>query len=98
MKLDWNRSRELARPIVERLIAQGCVAKSFWNINLPHLENGEVPEVVQCEPDNQPLDVRYEREGEQIRYVGSYPARPRTPGKDVDHCFAGSVTISRVTL
>ena len=98
LNLDWNRSRKMARPILERLIAQGCVAKSFWNINLPHLENGEVPGVVQCEPDNQPLDVRYEREGEQIRYVGTYPGRPRTPGKDVDHCFAGSVTISRVTL
>jgi 5'/3'-nucleotidase len=98
LELDWKRSRELARPIVEQLMARGCDAKSYWNMNLPHLENGEIAVVVQCDPDNQPLDVRYRREGEEVRYAGTYPGRPRTPGRDVDQCFAGSVTISRLTL
>lgn len=98
VELDWKRSRELARPIVSRLIAQGCEAKSFWNVNLPHLKNGEIPTVVQCDPDNQPLDVCYRLEGREVRYAGMYPARPRTPGRDVDHCFAGSITISRLML
>lgn len=29
---------------------------------------------------------------------GTYPARPRTPGRDVDRCFGGSITVSRLTL
>ena len=98
MELDWKRSRELASPVVAQLMAQGCVAKSYWNINLPHLENDQIPAMVHCDPDNQPLDVRYRREGAEVRYAGAYPARPRTPGRDVDHCFAGSITISRLDL
>jgi 5'-nucleotidase len=98
VELDWKLSRDLARPLVSRLMEQGCAAKSFWNINLPHLENGEVPAVVECDPDNLPLDVRYLREGSAVRYSGTYPARPRTPGRDVDHCFTGSITISHLTL
>jgi 5'-nucleotidase len=98
LELNWNRSQELLRPVVMRLMAQGCAAKSFWNVNLPHLEIGEIAPVVECDPDNQPLDVRYSREGEELRYAGRYPARPRTPGRDVDLCFAGSITISRLTL
>ena len=98
LALDWTRSREIALPVLERLIAQGPGARGYWNVNLPHLENGEAPTVVECDPDNQPLDVRYRREGGEVRYAGTYLARPRTPGSDVDHCFAGCVTISRLTL
>lgn len=98
LALDWERSRELVRPIVARLMAEERRAKSFWNVNLPHLEADGIPAVVECDPDNEPLDVRYSREGQEIRYAGRYPERPRTPGKDVDLCFQGSITISRLTL
>jgi 5'-nucleotidase len=98
LALDWNHSRDLARPILEHLISQGSVSRGFWNVNLPHLENGDRPTVIHCDPDNQPLDVRFQREGAQIRYAGSYPARPRTPGRDVDHCFQGAITVSRLHL
>jgi 5'-nucleotidase len=96
--LDWEHSRELARPVLERLMCEGCTAKGYWNVNLPHLNDGEAAPVVMCEPDNEPLDVRYHREGQRIRYAGSYPARPRTPGRDVDQCFAGAITISQLRL
>jgi 5'-nucleotidase len=79
-------------------MARGHEAKSYWNVNLPHLENGEVASVVHCDPDNQPLDVRYRREGDEFRYAGAYPSRPKTPGRDVEQCFAGSITISRLVL
>lgn len=98
LDLDWKRSREIVHPVLARLMMQGCASKSFWNVNLPHLENSENPAEVYCDPDNQPLDVRYRREGEEVRYAGTYPARPRTPGRDVDRCFAGFITISRLTL
>jgi 5'-nucleotidase len=98
LALDWKRSCELALPVVEQLMAGGCADKSYWNVNLPHLENGDAATVVHCDPDNQPLDVRYRREGDEFRFAGTYPARPRTPGRDVEQCFAGSITISRLVL
>jgi 5'-nucleotidase len=96
--LDWDASRVMARPVVESLLAEACPPKSYWNVNLPHLDNGQSAETVHCDPDNAPLDVRFHREGDQLRYAGAYAARPRTPGRDVDRCFAGAITISRLRL
>lgn len=103
LPLDWGRSCDLARPIITQLFAQGCPAKGYWNVNLPHLEkgcdgSGHTAPVAFCEPDNQPLDVRFHREGSEFRFGGSYVARPRTPGRDVDLCFEGAITVSRLQL
>lgn len=98
LPLDWARSRALALPVLEKLLTQGCTVKSYWNVNLPHLLDEEIAPVVACEPDDLPLDVRYRREGDHFHYAGSYPARLRTTGKDVEQCFAGALTISRLAL
>lgn len=98
MELDWARSWELALPVIAQLMQREHEAKTYWNVNLPHLENGAAASVVHCDPDNQPLDVRFHREGDEVRYAGAYPARPRTPGRDVEQCFAGSITVSRLVL
>src|SRR5258706_10608949 len=55
--LDWERSIELALPVIEELMAEGCPPKGFWNLNLPHLELGEGAAVIRCDPDNEPLDI-----------------------------------------
>jgi 5'-nucleotidase len=101
--LDWERSVELALPVVAQLIAEGCPAKGYWNVNLPHLDvsdNGahENASVIRCDPDNEPLDVRFRQEGDRFHYAGSYPARRRTAGRDVEHCFGGSITVSCLQL
>lgn len=96
--LDWERSAELALPVIERLIAQGCPAKGYWNVNLPHLDPGQDAIVVDCDPDNEPLDVRFRREGDCFHYAGSYPERRQTPGRDVAHCFGGAITVSCLRL
>ena len=96
--LDWNRSRDLARPVIAQLLAQGCSAKDYWNVNLPHTENGNAAATILCDPDNQPLDVRFHRDGAELRFAGSYQARPRTPGRDIDQCFQGAITVSRLQL
>ena len=96
--LDWNRSRELALSVLQPLMAQDRSPKQYWNVNLPHTENGHAAEIVFCEPDNQPLDVRFHREGDRLRFAGSYQARPRTPGRDIELCFEGAITVSRLQL
>jgi 5'-nucleotidase len=96
--LDWERSGELALPVIEQLIAEGCLPKAYWNLNLPHLEAGERPAVIRCVPDNEPLDVRFRQDGDRFHYNGSYVSRRRTPGRDVEQCFSGSITVSRLLL
>jgi len=96
--LDWDRSVELAFPVITELIAEGCPPKGYWNVNLPHLDAGEGAAVMRCEPDNEPLDVRFRQEGDCFHYAGSYPGRRRTPGRDVDQCFGGSITVSCLRL
>jgi 5'-nucleotidase len=96
--LDWERSGELALPVIEQLIGEGCPPKGYWNVNLPHLDAGDSAAVIRCVPDNEPLDVRFRQEGDCFHYAGSYPARLRTPGRDVDLCFGGSITVSCLRL
>jgi len=96
--LDWERSGELARPVIEQLIAEGCPPKGYWNVNLPHIPAGETPAVIRCDPDNEPLDVRFRQDGDCFHYDGNYASRRRTPGRDVEQCFGGSITVSCVLL
>jgi len=96
--LDWVRSGALALPVITQLMAEGCPPKGYWNVNLPHLAAGDSAAVIRCVPDNEPLDVRFRQEGDCFHYAGSYPARRRTPGRDVDLCFGGSITVSCLRL
>ena len=98
MALDWDRARTLALPVVEQLIKEACPAKRYWNVNLPHTAPGIVVDVARCDPDDEPLDVRFHREGGQFHYAGVYGSRRRTPGRDVDRCFEGSMTVSCLRL
>lgn len=102
MALDWERSGELASPVIEQLIAEGCPPKGYWNVNLPHVEAPDlfnaIRNVIRCDPDNEPLDVRFRREGNHFHYDGSYVSRRRTPGRDVEQCFGGSITVSCLKL
>lgn len=98
MELDWEASAALAAPAVERILMGGSGGKEYWNVNLPHLESGAEAEVEECEPDEEPLDVQFVREGDRFRYAGTYGARPRSSGRDVERCFQGAVTVSRFAL
>ena len=96
--LDWERSIDLAMPVIQELIAEGCPPKGFWNLNLPHLDAGESAAVIRCEPDNQPLDIRFRKDGDSFHYDGNYRSRPRTQGRDTEQCFGGSITVSCLLL
>jgi len=96
--LDWERSIELALPVIQQLMSESSPGRGYWNVNLPHLDADQNAAVIHCDPDNEPLDVRYRQEGDRFHYAGSYPGRRRTAGRDVDHCFGGSITVSRLLL
>ncbi len=97
--LDWNRSVELAQPVIAQLIAEGCPSKGYWNLNLPHVGVGENPAVIRCDPDNEPLDIRFRKDGDCFHYSGS--ASGAAGGRRVDDtelCFGGSITVSCLLL
>jgi 5'-nucleotidase len=96
--VDWDWSRQVALPVVAELMSREAVEGEYWNVNLPHVETGAQAPVIHVEPDRKPLDVKFRRDGGQFHYAGSYQARPRTPGMDIDLCFNGAVTVSRLVL
>jgi 5'-nucleotidase len=96
--LDWERSVELALPVVAQLIEEGCPPQGYWNVNLPHVDVGVSAAVIRCIPDHEPLDIRFRQDGDRFHYDGNYASRPRTPGKDVELCFSGSITVSCLSL
>ncbi|MBM3736586.1 MAG: 5'/3'-nucleotidase SurE [Acidobacteria bacterium] len=98
LQLDWAQSEAIFAPVLERLLDGGTAAERYWNVNLPHVPGDFNPRVVECLPDIQPLDVRFREDSGLWRYDGSYINRPRTPGRDVELCFSGAVTVSAVAL
>ncbi|MBI2687613.1 MAG: 5'/3'-nucleotidase SurE [Acidobacteria bacterium] len=96
LPLDWRCAADLATPAIGRIFNYAPQSKEYWNINLPHLDNGGIPPIIDCDPDDEPLDVRFRREGDLFHYSGTYAGRPRNAGRDIERCFEGAVTISRL--
>ncbi|HEU0122457.1 MAG TPA: 5'/3'-nucleotidase SurE [Bryobacteraceae bacterium] len=97
--LNWGSSIALAEPVLARLLANGRgKAGEYWNVNLPHLEESRTAPAVECLPDDGPLDVQFRRDGNAFHYAGAYSSRPQRAGRDVEYCFQGAVTISRLPV
>ncbi|MDX2266939.1 MAG: 5'/3'-nucleotidase SurE [Bryobacter sp.] len=95
MALDWKLSQALARLAFEQILSGGSAPETYWNVNLPHVEQASV---VECPLDPSPQDVRFELEGEAIRYAGRYAERPARAGHDVALCFAGAITVTKLAV
>ena len=96
---DWQRAGEWIRPILEDLFSRPHEDGVFWNINLPCPEPGPAqPEVVECEVDTAPLQLAYRSEGNGYTYSGRYQQRGRRDGSDVDVCFGGGISVTRLVL
>lgn len=94
--VDWQATSDLAAKVLRDILARPSVPGSFWNVNLPHpaIEEG----VVECPADMSPLTLSYRVEGDRAHHMGDYHERPRRPGCDVEVCFGGRVSASRVTM
>ncbi|MFN8857084.1 MAG: 5'/3'-nucleotidase SurE [Planctomycetaceae bacterium] len=97
--LDWQRAARWLTPIVRDLMSRPWTPGTFWNVNLPHIPAGAPdPQIVACELDPSPLQLRFRPEGDDYHYLGDYHQRPRVAGSDVDLCFQGNITVSLVRL
>lgn len=97
--IDWEAATRWSTAIIADLMDRSLEPYSFWNVNFPHREPGlPEPDVVFCESSIQPLPIDYRIEGDDFHYVGDYQQRQRTPGTDVDVCFSGNISVTKVRL
>ena len=97
--VDWPLAERRIAPVVKDLMVRPLPAGCFWNVNLPHPNGTETAiEVVFCPLDTNPFGIRYEKQGNHLIYTGDYHTRPRQPGRDVDVCFGGKISVTQIPL
>lgn len=97
--VNWQLAGRLTRHVLELLLDRPPEPGSFWNVNLPHLDDLScVPECLFCPIDPHPLPLDYELRDGKLHYRARYQDRQRAAGHDVELCFAGNITISQVGL
>lgn len=95
---DPDHMRRNLRRVLDVLFARTLTPGSFYNVNFPADPVSDEPEIVFCDPDPSPHDVRYRREGDDFHYEGAFLDRPRRPGLDVDVAFGGRIAVSELRL
>lgn len=99
MSINWETAIRHTARVLTVLMDKSLEPGQFWNVNLPSLqESAPEPEIVFCSVCTQPLPIESSLESGQFRYTGAYQDRPRDIGADVDVCFSGSISISKVSL
>jgi 5'-nucleotidase len=99
-EFEWDRAKGWATRVLSDIFAMPIEPGVFYNVNLPMLAaNAPDPEVVWCPLDPEPLPLNYRHEEESgLYYAGDYHLRHRTPEADVDVCFGGQISITKVRL
>ena len=96
---DWRRASGWVRDFLPELLERPLERGAYWNVNLPSLPRGPAdPPIVDCEVDTSPLQLSYEVDGDRYWYTGVYGNRGRQPGRDVDTCFNGGISVSLLRL
>ena len=98
-QIDWDMTKYHAEPVLKMLLGKNLTYGAFWNVNLPHpLRQDADLEYVYCELDKNPHAYEYIKDGRDYIYKGTIHERPREPGKDVDVCFGGKVSITCISI
>lgn len=99
--LDWAATQTLAARMLAEVTRREAAPGTYWNVNFPHPPAGAdlaAIEWVECKPDANAQDVRFEPHECGYVYCGRYRERPRSEQRDVEHCFGGAITLSRLTV
>ncbi|TWT57572.1 5'-nucleotidase SurE [Thalassoglobus neptunius] len=96
---NWERTTLWTRHVLNVLFDKELKPGQFWNVNFPALPEGDVtPEIVFCRHDTSQVDLTYEWSADGAMYRGVYRERGRRPGCDVDVCFSGKISVTRIQL
>jgi len=97
--LDWAAARHHTARILSAIIEKSIAPGEFWNINLPSplAPDQDIPWQL-CPRDRHAHNYRFvEKEG-LYHYDGTIHDRPRSAGSDVDVCFGGKISVTRMEI
>jgi 5'-nucleotidase len=94
----WHMAQQGVERGIQQWIDQQK-PRELWNINFPSHMSHENLQAHICPLEASPLAVAYDHHHEGYRYCRhNYHKRPRTGGSDVDLCFGGHTTLSKLQL
>jgi 5'-nucleotidase len=104
LAVDWARTSRWAAAILAEIDVCREEPGHIVNVNFPHPppDEHELPSRVWCHPELAPLGVQYRENirscgAREFHYTAVYNERPRQSGSDVDVCFSGHITLSRIS-
>jgi 5'-nucleotidase len=97
---DWSLAATAAGALFSQLQQQPRKPGAYWNVNFP--DPGQLrrdPARWQAAPlDHHPLPVSFEKKADGYHYRCDYQQRCSSPGSDVATCFAGTTTVTELTI
>lgn len=97
--IDWQATAWHLADVLPVVMSGHLAPGQFWNINLPSpITVGSRIEHRFGPLDKHPHKYRFRKEGDAYRYEGTIHDRPRTSGSDVDICFGGRTSITRMEI
>ncbi|HEY9762662.1 MAG TPA: 5'/3'-nucleotidase SurE [Trichocoleus sp.] len=97
--IDWDVATRLVSKVLDKLLDDPLEPGCFWNVNLPHISADDPdPDLVLCSCCTQPLPTEFAVEDGLFRYVGEYGNRLRDPSSDVEICFSGQISLTKICL
>ena len=98
-EIDWPLAAKRLLPVLERLLRENLDAGFFFNVNLPHPEHDETRVETKSAPvDPSPFRNTFTPTGNGYRHTGIYHERHRKPGSDIDQCFSGHISLSKIGI
>lgn len=96
--VDWEFASRMVRASVEAILSEPP-PEGYLNVNLPHVESGNgMPEIRECPLAKEQFRFRVEEADGAVTIGSDYHARPRGEGSDVDVCFGGAISLTRLIV
>lgn len=103
--VDWERTVQWTAVVLRELLGKKLADGEYWSVNFPHLPPGPqpMPDRVSAPAARDPLNVHFAQttgaSGTTLfQYDATYSERPRPPGSDVDICFGGQISVTRLAI
>ena len=97
--IPWPLVQAQAAHLIPRIMSEPIEIGMFWNINLPSPIHSAAPVTHRyCPLDKHPHHYHYTVDNGIYHYQGIIHDRPRSDGSDVDVCFGGMVSVTRMEI
>jgi 5'-nucleotidase len=98
-RVDWPAACAQVALCLPDILTKPLAKGQFWNINLPSpITAGSTLAHRCCPLDKHPHTYRYTENAGAYHYEGIIHDRPRSAGSDVDICFGGMISVTRMEI